>query len=88
MEKLIVRNFGPLKDINIELKSFNLLIGEQSSGKSSIAKLLTILNDKNFLLLVSTSENTDSLYREFSKYKIKNYFKFRERKMTENNFID
>ncbi len=75
MEKLIVRNFGPLKDINIELKSFNLLIGEQSSGKSSIAKLLTILNDKNFLLLVSTSENTDSLYREFSNYKIKTYFK-------------
>jgi predicted ATPase len=77
MEKLIVKNFGPLKDIEIELKSFNLLIGEQSSGKSSIAKLLTILNNKNFLLEISTSNDkeTESLYKEFSNYKIKTFFK-------------
>jgi predicted ATP-dependent endonuclease of OLD family len=83
MEKLIVKNFGPLKDIEIELKSFNLLIGEQSSGKSSIAKLLTILNNKNFLLEVSPSNDKDTelLYKEFSKYKIKTYFR-------ENSYIE
>lgn len=77
MEKLIVKNFGPLKDIDIELKSFNLLIGEQSSGKSSIAKLLTILNDKNFLLEISPSndEKTEAILKPFSNYKIKSYFK-------------
>ena len=77
MERLIVQYFGPLKDIDIELKSFKLLIGEQSSGKSFIAKLLTILNDKNFLLEISLTneKDTEAIFKHFSNYKIKSYFK-------------
>jgi AAA15 family ATPase/GTPase len=41
-EKLIIRNFGPIKDIELELKKFNVLIGEQATGKSTIAKVLAV----------------------------------------------
>jgi len=49
MDKLIVKNFGPLKDVEIELNKINLFIGENGSGKSVLAKLVTILT--NYLKL-------------------------------------
>lgn len=39
MRKLIIKSFGPIKEINIDLKRLNVLIGEQSSGKSTINKV-------------------------------------------------
>ena len=41
MRKLIIRNFGPVLDAELELKAVNLLVGEQSIGKSTIAKLIS-----------------------------------------------
>ena len=41
MRHLIIRNIGPIKEADIELKRFNILIGAQSSGKSTIAKVLS-----------------------------------------------
>ena len=43
MDRLIVKNFGPLKDIDIELKEINLFIGENGSGKSVLGKTITII---------------------------------------------
>ena len=40
--KLIIRNFGAIKSASICLKDYNIFIGEQGSGKSTIAKLITI----------------------------------------------
>ncbi|OQX72030.1 MAG: hypothetical protein B6D62_00280 [Candidatus Cloacimonas sp. 4484_275] len=40
MEKLIVKNFLVLKDIELEVNKINILIGEQAEGKSLIAKLV------------------------------------------------
>lgn len=40
MQKIIIKNFGPVKDAEIEIKKTLILIGEQASGKSSIAKLI------------------------------------------------
>ena len=45
MRKLIIKNFGPVLNAELELKAVNLLIGEQSIGKSTIAKLITIMTD-------------------------------------------
>ena len=39
-ETLTIKNFGPIEDITLELKKLNVLIGEQASGKSTIAKVL------------------------------------------------
>jgi len=41
MKHLVIRNIGPIKDVDIELKRFNFIIGPQSSGKSTIAKILS-----------------------------------------------
>jgi predicted ATPase len=46
--KLIVKNFGPLKDIEIEVREMITFIGAQASGKSTLAKLLSIFEDENF----------------------------------------
>lgn len=40
MEKIEIRDFVGIKDITIEIKQINILIGPQASGKSIIAKLL------------------------------------------------
>ena len=46
--RLIVKNFGPLKDVDIEVRDFLCLIGKQATGKSTIAKLIAIFEDENF----------------------------------------
>ena len=61
MYRLIVKNFGVLKDIDIKLNKTNLFIGENGSGKSVLAKLITIitnhtLNKDEILLKIKNFE--------------------------------
>jgi predicted ATP-dependent endonuclease of OLD family len=48
-EKLIIKNFGPIKSVELELKKVTVLIGEQGTGKSALAKLLYVLSNYFFL---------------------------------------
>jgi predicted ATPase len=63
MQKLIIHNFGPIKDLEIDIKDFMIFIGPQASGKSTISKsiyffkslkddllkyILESINEKNF----------------------------------------
>ena len=41
-EKLIIKNFGPIKDVELDLGRFNVLIGENATGKSTVAKVLAV----------------------------------------------
>lgn len=41
-EKLIIKNFGPIKSVDLDLGKITILIGEQASGKSTIAKVLAV----------------------------------------------
>ncbi len=45
MKTLYVKDFGPVKEATVELRDVNLFIGEQSIGKSTLAKLITIFTD-------------------------------------------
>ncbi|MBI5726267.1 MAG: AAA family ATPase [Ignavibacteriales bacterium] len=45
MEKIIVKNFGPIKHVELDLKDVNIFIGPTASGKSTVAKLVSILNE-------------------------------------------
>ncbi len=49
-EKLIVKNFGPIKDAEIELGKVTVFIGEQASGKSVLAKLVAIFKDLDVII--------------------------------------
>jgi len=40
MQKIGINNFAAIKDAEIEVKNFLILIGEQASGKSTISKLI------------------------------------------------
>jgi len=49
MEKLIVKNFGPIKEAEIELTKYVVFIGDTSTGKSVLAKLISIFRNANFI---------------------------------------
>ena len=55
MNHLSIYNFGPVKKADLELKSINFLIGEQSIGKSTMAKLIAIFTDNASLSIITTS---------------------------------
>lgn len=59
-EKLIIRNFGPIKDVALDLKRIMIFIGPQASGKSTIAKLLAIFNNPGFLQSIDKSSFNDA----------------------------
>ena len=40
MQRIIIKNFGPIKDLDLEIKDLMIFIGEQGTGKSTIAKLV------------------------------------------------
>ena len=42
--QLTIKNFGPLSNIDLEMKDIMVFIGPQASGKSTLAKMLSILN--------------------------------------------
>ena len=41
MARLRIKNIGPVVEVAFELKRFNFFIGRQSSGKSTIAKIVS-----------------------------------------------
>jgi len=55
-EKLIVKNFFTLKNVEIELSKFNVFIGEQASGKSLLIKLISFFN----IMLLAGIDNAES----------------------------
>lgn len=42
-ERLTIKNFGPIKELDIEIKPLMVFIGESGSGKSAILKLMSLL---------------------------------------------
>ena len=44
MNKLIIKNIGPLKSATVSLAKYNLFVGPQSSGKSCILKIASYCN--------------------------------------------
>ncbi|NOU17425.1 MAG: AAA family ATPase [Bacteroidales bacterium] len=47
MQRIEIKNFGPIKDLSLDIKDFILLIGPQASGKSTIAKTIFFFKSLN-----------------------------------------
>ena len=61
MQRIKVHNFGPLRDVDIQLKDFTILIGEQASGKSTLAKLIYFFRTlKDDILIEADRLNGDT----------------------------
>lgn len=41
MASLEIRNLGPVKNVDLVINTVNVIIGPQSSGKSTIAKVIS-----------------------------------------------
>lgn len=75
MEKIEIKDFVGIKDISIEIKQINILIGSQASGKSITTKLLYYF--KNFIFeVISFAEQLKNVteLEENYVYKFTEYF--------------
>lgn len=79
MRRLVIRNVGPIKDVDINLNKINVFIGPQSSGKSTIAKVISTCSwvEKEVATTMDTSIVSDaqaflSLLADF--HKMTDYF--------------
>jgi predicted ATPase len=62
MQKIEIRNFGPIKELNLNIKDFSIFIGPQASGKSTIAKTIFFfksLNDDLVKYFIESIEKND-----------------------------
>ena len=50
-ECLTIKNFGPIKKAKLRIRKYNIFIGDTACGKSIAAKLISIFNSEEFLLL-------------------------------------
>ena len=41
MAHLIIKNIGPINEVEFDLNKINIFMGPQSSGKSTIAKIVS-----------------------------------------------
>ena len=74
-EFIIIKNFGPIENIEIKLKKINVFIGEQGVGKSTIAKLYSCMQDIFLHFLILFDGNQNKIKKVFQRYGIHSYFK-------------
>mgnify|MGYP006379482143 FL=1 len=58
MAHIIIKNIGPIKEVEFDLNKINVFMGPQSSGKSTIAKIISfcLWVEKNVCLFKDTLE--------------------------------
>jgi predicted ATPase len=63
-DKITIKNFGPIKHVELDLKEVMVFIGPQASGKSTIAKLIHFFNHVTSDAL---SKDSEKLWAFFEK---------------------
>lgn len=58
-ETLTIKNFGPIKDMTLKLRVVNILIGDQGTGKSTVAKIIVSIQNTFFRELFNLELNYD-----------------------------
>lgn len=72
MEKLIIRHFGPVKDLDVNILPLTVFIGTQGCGKSTVSKVLTICRDMSWILRLLNA--VEDLKAPFAKFCIDEFF--------------
>jgi hypothetical protein len=80
MSTIIIRNIGPIKDVSIDLNKINIIMGPQSSGKSTIAKIISfcswIEKDVTTNQSLQSYQNKDYFRNKLESFhKMKDYFR-------------
>ena len=75
---IIIRDIGPIKEVELEMNTINVFMGPQSSGKSTIAKLLSFCmwTDKEVTLHQDIGFINDEFIEKelFGFHKVRSYF--------------
>ena len=75
MEKLIIKNLGAIIDIDIQLSQLTIFIGKQGTGKSTLAKVISIFRNESFWNdLFQQDDSTETFLVYTEKYGIRTYF--------------
>jgi predicted ATPase len=64
MQRIIVKNFGPLKDIDLKIKDYMIFLGPQASGKSTLAKLIYFFREIEFSLILFLVKESDNIVNQ------------------------
>lgn len=70
-EKISIKNFGGLKDIEFEFKAINILIGHQASGKSVVVKLMYFF--KGFINDIAQNIGEENYFDSFRKIQLNKF---------------
>lgn len=75
MNRIEIKNIGPIKNVDLELNKVNILMGPQSSGKSTIAKIISFCQwaEKRYLLDGNFEYDVNEQLLEFHRLS-ENYF--------------
>lgn len=67
MAHLVIRNIGPIKNVELDLNKINIFMGPQSCGKSTIAKIISYCSwfEKNAVL---TNNSGKDFYRDLIEF--------------------
>ncbi len=67
MNKILIKNIGAIKKAELELNQVNVIMGPQSSGKSTIAKIISYCQwvEKRFILDGNFKEDFKERFQEF-----------------------
>jgi predicted ATPase len=78
MQRIEIKNFGPIKECNLDINSFMVFIGPQATGKSTISKLIYFFKAipdyifENFRIIYTT-EQFSVLYSALKKDILKRF---------------
>ncbi|MBF0319431.1 MAG: AAA family ATPase [Nitrospirae bacterium] len=56
MQRIIIKNFGPIEDIDISINDIMIFIGPQASGKSTISKVIYFFKSLKYELIKNVME--------------------------------
>lgn len=79
MQKILINNFGPIEEAEVEIKQMVVFIGEQASGKSTISKLVYFfksLKEDLFTLIFNNLEIDEDIRILFVKEIQLKFYKF------------
>jgi predicted ATPase len=76
MATIKIKNVGPIEEADLTLNRINVFMGPQSSGKSTIAKIISYCTwvEKD----VATSQSLDKFKKEYFKEHLEKYHKLKE----------
>ena len=60
---LKIKDFGPIKEVDLVLRNVNVFIGPQASGKSALAKIFTIFKSPRKFLKETSEVSQDQTHR-------------------------